>query len=104
MKIAGVPVEFNVATIFVAIMALFPIPEIITRPFDSIIQFTTFAKSSVRRLERCAMASRSVSMVFFAKSIMVSVAINLLFKLWIVFLKECVIFKMTKLNNLNFIC
>jgi hypothetical protein len=34
MKIAGVPVEFNVATILVAILALFPIPEIITLPLE----------------------------------------------------------------------
>ena len=29
---AAVPVEFNVATIFIAITALFPIPVIITLP------------------------------------------------------------------------
>ncbi len=33
MKIAGVPVELNVATIFSAIIALFPMPVTITLPF-----------------------------------------------------------------------
>jgi len=31
---AGVPVELNVATILVAILALLPIPVTITRPLD----------------------------------------------------------------------
>ena len=34
-NIDGVPVEFNVATIFCAIMALFPIPVTTNLPFDS---------------------------------------------------------------------
>jgi hypothetical protein len=34
MKIDGVPVEFKVATILLAIIALLPIPVIITRPLD----------------------------------------------------------------------
>src|SRR5690606_38046707 len=45
-KIEGVPVEFRVATIFCAIMALLPIPVIITRPFIAKISFTTLTKSS----------------------------------------------------------
>jgi hypothetical protein len=34
MKIAGVPVEFSVATIFVAIFALLPIPVINNLPLE----------------------------------------------------------------------
>jgi len=34
MKIDGVPVEFNVATILEPIIALFPIPLTITLPLD----------------------------------------------------------------------
>lgn len=48
IKIAGVPVEFNVATIFEAMIALLPIPEITTLPFEDIIQETEFAKSSFK--------------------------------------------------------
>jgi len=40
MKIDGVPVELRVATIFVAIAALFPIPLITTLPFDTIYSMT----------------------------------------------------------------
>ena len=45
IKIAGVPVELSVDTIFEAIFALLPIPVITTRPDDSKIRFTLSAKS-----------------------------------------------------------
>jgi len=38
-------VEFNVETIFAPILALFPIPVIITLPFELIISFTVSSKS-----------------------------------------------------------
>ena len=46
MKIAGVPVELRLATIFAPIAALLPIPVITTRPFDSEILMAAFAKLS----------------------------------------------------------
>ena len=41
IKTEGVPVEFKVATILLAIMALFPMPVIITRPLEFNINSTT---------------------------------------------------------------
>jgi hypothetical protein len=46
-KMAGVPVELRLATILVAILALFPMPVTITRPWDSMIWLTDRAKSGV---------------------------------------------------------
>ena len=46
IKMAGVPVEFIVATILLAIMALLPIPVITTRPLDCNIYCTDLVKSS----------------------------------------------------------
>ena len=68
INIAGVPVEFSVATIFVAMMALFPTPVMITLPFEAIIDETACTKSSVKSVFRLRIASLSVWIVFFAKS------------------------------------
>ena len=46
IKIAGVPVELKVATIFCAIIALLPMPVTITRPLHCKMVDTTFSKSS----------------------------------------------------------
>ena len=54
IKIDGVPVEFRVATIFEAMMALFPIPEIITLPLECLnMQSTALEKSSFKREPKC---------------------------------------------------
>jgi len=66
MNMAGVPVEFKVAAIFVAIIALFPIPETITLPFDEIIQFTALANPSSISVDKWLIAALSVSIVFLA--------------------------------------
>ena len=50
---AGVPVEFNVATILLAIMALFPIPVMMTRPLDLKISLTASANYSSIREAMC---------------------------------------------------
>ena len=50
MKIEGVPVELNVATILEPIIALFPIPLTITLPLEDCIFFTAFSKSVVKNL------------------------------------------------------
>ena len=66
MNMAGVPVEFKVAAIFVAIIALFPIPETITRPFDETIQFTASTNPSLTRVDKWSIAALSVSIVLLA--------------------------------------
>tara|TARA_R110002049_G_scaffold40547_6_gene123318 strand:- start:1817 stop:2071 length:255 start_codon:yes stop_codon:yes gene_type:complete len=66
IKIEGVPVEFRVATILEAMMALFPIPEIITLPLECLIHSTALEKSSFKREPKWEIAAASVSMVFFA--------------------------------------
>ncbi len=66
MKTAGVPVEFNVATILVAIMALFPIPVMITRPLEFKMQVTASEKSLSIKEDRLAIAKLSMLMVCFA--------------------------------------
>jgi hypothetical protein len=68
MKMAGVPVELSVATIFDAIMALLPIPETTTRPFDLRMDSTAPENVSSKNDERFRIASASVSIVFFAIS------------------------------------
>jgi len=52
IKIAGVPVEFRVATILLAIMALFPIPVITTLPEALNKAFTAFSNSSFSTTDR----------------------------------------------------
>ena len=47
IKMEGVPVELKVATIFCAMMALFPIPVTITLPSHCRMVDTTFSKSSL---------------------------------------------------------
>ena len=71
MKIAGVPVEFIVATILFAIMALFPIPVIITLPFELKMKLTAFSKSELIKFFKFAMALLSMSIVSNALSIIV---------------------------------
>lgn len=66
IKIEGVPVEFNVATIFEAIMALFPIPETMTLPLDSRMQFTASENSSFNKVPKLCMEALSDSIVFLA--------------------------------------
>ena len=78
----GVPVEFNVAAILVAMMALFPIPETMTLPLDSKIQFTAFENSSLSKEDKLAIAALSVAIVFsaMARIVLVSVKMMLLIK------------------------
>ena len=52
MKTAGEPVEFNVATIFIPIIALFPIPVTIIRPLIELKNSTQFLKSSSMYLDK----------------------------------------------------
>lgn len=103
MKMAGVPVEFKVATIFEAIMALLPIPEIMTLPFEFNMHSTALEKSSSSKEARCPIASLSFSIVLFANSRIVLLDVNVLFVFINGIRKRCVIFKNTKLRKLNFI-
>ena len=73
IKIAGVPVEFIVATILFAIMALFPIPVIITLPLELNMKFTAFSKSELINFFKLAIALLSMSIVSKALSIIVFV-------------------------------
>ena len=103
MKMAGVPVEFKVATTFEAIMALLPIPVIITLPFEARIQETAAANSSFKREFRLRIASLSVCIVFFAKSRIALVLLKVDYELKVEFYKECLIFKITNLRKVKFI-
>ena len=47
----GVPVEFRVATILFAIMALFPMPVIMTRPLELYINSTASANVHQQNLQ-----------------------------------------------------
>lgn len=58
--------EFKVATILLAMMALLPIPVIITLPFELYINSTALAKSSVSNSDKFAMALLSESIVLLA--------------------------------------
>ena len=60
MNIAGVPVELNVATIFCAIIALFPMPVNITLAFRYKICCTISEKSSFNCVEIRFMPSASI--------------------------------------------
>jgi len=64
IKIAGVPVEFSVATIFWQMMALFPIPVTITLPLADRIRRTHFIKLSFTERASPATAKASLLMVF----------------------------------------
>ncbi|OQA05370.1 MAG: hypothetical protein BWY67_02146 [Bacteroidetes bacterium ADurb.Bin397] len=68
MKTAGVPVELRVATIFCAIMALLPIPVIITLPSEKCINFTLSIKSPFINVFSVLTDSASMSMVLKAIS------------------------------------
>ena len=65
-KTAGCPVELNVATILLAILALLPIPATISRPFVLIIKLITLTKSSLILLSSFAIAANSKAIVSFA--------------------------------------
>ncbi|MCY1235770.1 hypothetical protein D3C86_1185580 [compost metagenome] len=75
-NIDGVPVELSVATIFWAMMALFPIPVTINRPFDLKMISTASAKSLVRSSERFAIALLSANIVFLAEANIASFSIK----------------------------
>src|SRR5690606_4882945 len=62
----GVPVEFKVATIFLPMWALLPIPVTINLPLVLKIAFTAFSKSSVKSAIALIIALLSASKVFFA--------------------------------------
>jgi hypothetical protein len=93
MKIAGVPVEFKVATILLAIMALLPIPVIITLPLDWYINWVACAKSSSNKFDKLEMALLSKLMVFFAV-LMIDFAILKIYNYWFDEFKDFIIFKM----------
>ncbi len=62
----GVPVEFNVATILLAMMALLPIPVMITRPLELYINSTASANESFTKSASFEMAKLSSMMVCLA--------------------------------------
>ena len=66
IKMAGVPVEFNVATILEATMALLPTPDTITLPLHCKMCCTACANWSSKRLIKFATALLSISRVRFA--------------------------------------
>ena len=66
IKIEGVPVELNVATIFCPIIALLPIPVTITLPFIFEIKCTVSTKSSLINFFNWLTASASISSVLIA--------------------------------------
>ena len=68
IKREGVPVEFIVATIFCAIIALFPMPVTTTLPPLSRIVWTERAKSLSKKFVNFPKEYSSVSMVSRAKS------------------------------------
>lgn len=72
IKMEGVPVEFKVATIFVAMFALLPIPVTITLPLDWYIYSTAPANSSFTKWARFAIALLSVSIVCLAMEMILS--------------------------------
>ena len=79
MNIEGVPVEFNVATILLPIIALLPIPLTITLPFEDCIFFTAFSKSCVRNLCKFNIAFPWFLKLFMAISKILSFDFNLVF-------------------------
>ena len=66
IKTAGVPVELKVATILVAILALFPIPVTITRPFELNIKLTASVNELFNKFAKLAIALLSKRIVSFA--------------------------------------
>ena len=65
-KKAGVPVEEKVAAHFLAIIPLFPTPEIINFPFKFSILFTALKKSSLRLFAKSFIAFDSIVKTSFA--------------------------------------
>ena len=57
---AGVPVLFMVATIFCAIIALLPIPVMMTLPFEVCMCCTAFAKAESIQSSSAVMAFASI--------------------------------------------
>ena len=92
IKTEGVPVEFKVATILLAIMALLPIPVIITRPLDWYISWVAFAKSSFNKLDKLAIALLSIFIVSLAVLMIESVILKIC-DFWFDAFKEITIFK-----------
>ena len=76
MKIAGVPVELNVATILVAMFALLPIPVTITLPLEFKINLTASSKSASINLAKLAIALLSINIVYWAVFIIEFVFFN----------------------------
>jgi hypothetical protein len=103
IKMAGVPVEFRVATIFEAMMALFPTPVTTTRPLESKMAWIVFGKSSSNWEIKLSTARPSISMVRLAMSSIALVSLKVIVLLGIAFQKECIIFKFVKLRKLTFI-
>ena len=79
MKTEGVPVEFNVATIFDPIIALLPIPLTITLPDDEWIFLIAFSKSAVRYLCKFNIAFPWFTKLSFAIFKILSIDFNLVF-------------------------
>ena len=69
---AGVPVELKVATIFCAMMALFPIPLMTNLPLLFKMAVTAFSKEASIYLFNSTKASDSIANAFFAMVIMFS--------------------------------
>jgi hypothetical protein len=67
-----VPVELNVATILVAILALLPIPVTITRPFEFKMNLTAFSKLSSIKLSKLSIYLLSIKIFYFAVLIILS--------------------------------
>ena len=81
MKMAGVPVELKVATIFAPMRALLPTPLMTTLPFEFKILLVASANCSSSLGIKFAIAPLSVSMVLFAMDIIDEVSFKAIFEL-----------------------
>ena len=67
MKYAGVPVLESVAAIFAPTNPDFPIPEIITRPFEAVINESAGSILLSNPFDNLVRAAISISSAFFAE-------------------------------------
>ena len=88
MKTAGVPVEFMVATIFIAITPLFPMPVIMTLSLELWMRLTISTKSSLILFANNATDSASKLIVFFAISMIRDNSLNFCFFLYTIVMRK----------------
>ena len=79
MKMDGVPVEFKVATIFIPIIALLPIPLTITLPSIEFINSTIFLKSLLIKLDNFKIELPCIFMLFLATFIISNFEFKIVF-------------------------